>query len=94
MVHTKYPKEDCEQRPVLIPEVVSTDSWLNLSLAKHPKWELQSFDCEQRPVLIPKVVRSSNVSTLMSASVSDQASETGTQYFPLCFSDDGTRKVN
>ena len=53
-VHTKYPKEDCEQRPVLIPEVVSTDSWLNLSLAKHPKRELQSFDCEQRPVLIPE----------------------------------------
>ena len=60
MVHTKYPKEDCEQRPVLSPEVVrtsnvSTDSRLDLSLTKHPNPELLSFDCEQRPVLIPEV---------------------------------------
>ena len=64
MVHTKYPKEDCEQRPVLIPEVVSTDSWLNLSQTKHPKTALQSFDCEQRPVLMPscEVVQCLNLS--------------------------------
>ena len=67
---------DCEQRPVLNPEVQCLNSHVYLSLTKHPKRELQSFDCEQRSSSADtQVVRSSNVST---ESIADQASETGT----------------
>ena len=54
MVHTKYPKEDCEQRSSISANTQSSEvvqcldrlSCLNLSLTKYPKPELQSFRSE------------------------------------------------
>ena len=51
--------------------------WRFLNADQESETGTPVFDCEQRPVLIPEVVRSSNVSTLISEFVSDQAFENG-----------------